>query len=156
MNEYTTQIIEAAAALESRLDKALHPHDLGTTQFRLLRLLSKADKLTPAMLAGLLVQRAHSVSGMMNRLEDRGLIDRVRDKKDRRVVWASITQEGADLLLRAEPIFDDVELEFIGAISYDAREVDCAARIRDAALALVPDLGNRAAGIERINVAVPA
>lgn len=154
MNDYTTQIIEAAAALESRLDKALHPHDLGATQFRLLRLLSKADKLTPAMLAGLLVQTPHSVSGMLKRVEARGLVTRGRDSKDARLVWVSITGHGRNRLLAATPAVHEIESIFYGWLPSDSCLVLDNHEIRDAALALVPDLGNRAAGLERLNAAV--
>jgi DNA-binding MarR family transcriptional regulator len=50
--------------------------------------------LTPSMLAALLLQETHSVSGLLNRLEDRDLISRTRDRQDRRVVWVGLTPAG--------------------------------------------------------------
>src|SRR3990172_7008787 len=35
-----------------------------------------------------------SVSGLLNRLEDRDLITRTRDRQDRRVVWVGLTPAG--------------------------------------------------------------
>ena len=52
------------------------------------------EALTPSMLAALLLQETHSVSGLLNRLEDRDLITRTRDRQDRRVVWVELTDEG--------------------------------------------------------------
>jgi len=46
-----------------------------------------------------------SVTGIVDRLEDRGLVERVRSSEDRRVVDVSITEMGAKELDRARVIF---------------------------------------------------
>ena len=63
---------------------------LSVAQQRILALVYFAkENLTPSMLAALLLQETHSVSGLLNRLEDRDLITRTRDRQDRRVVWVA-------------------------------------------------------------------
>jgi DNA-binding MarR family transcriptional regulator len=135
MDDYITQTLEAASALTSRLDRALMPHDLSSTQYRLLRALRGAPRLTPGQLAGVLVQQPHSVSGMLNRLEDRGLLDRVRAKEDRRVIWCMLTPAGQALLDKANEDFKAIADDFDDHVNGTNRRPP---HIRDAALRDVP------------------
>jgi DNA-binding MarR family transcriptional regulator len=64
------------------------------------------------MLAGLLLQETHSVSGLLNRLEDRDLITRTRDKQDRRVVWVGLTPKGKKVAEEAIEIGLEMSKEF--------------------------------------------
>jgi DNA-binding MarR family transcriptional regulator len=52
-----------------------------------------------------LVSRAPDITRLLDRLEAKGLVERVRPPEDRRQVLACITQSGMDLLHRiAEPL----------------------------------------------------
>ncbi len=80
-------LMDAAAVVERALEKRLFSVGLSVPQYRLLAALASAsDPLTPTMLSALLLQETHSVSGLLNRLDDRGMIERVHDRVDRRVV----------------------------------------------------------------------
>jgi DNA-binding MarR family transcriptional regulator len=88
-------LVDAANVAQRGLEKRLGHLELSVPQQRLLALVYFAKEiLTPSMLAALLLQETHSVSGLLNRLEDRDLITRTRDRKDRRVVWVELTQSG--------------------------------------------------------------
>src|SRR5687768_9619129 len=88
-------LIDAANIAQRGMEKRLSHLKLSVAQQRILALVYFADSsLTPSMLAALLLQETHSVSGLLNRLEDRDLITRTRDKQDRRVVWVNLTPEG--------------------------------------------------------------
>ena len=104
--------IDAANMVQRGLGKRLSPLHLSAAQQRLLALLHLAsESLTPSMLAALLVQESHSVSGLLNRLEDRDLITRSRDKGDRRVVWVGLTEEGRKLAQASIEIVLDLSQE---------------------------------------------
>jgi DNA-binding MarR family transcriptional regulator len=64
------------------------------------------------MLAALLLQETHSVSGLLNRLEDRELITRTRDRQDRRVVWVGLTPQGRKVAEEAIDIVMNMSKEF--------------------------------------------
>ena len=88
-------LIDASNVTQRGLEKRLSHLRLSVAQQRILALVYFAkEALTPSMLAALLLQETHSVSGLLNRLEDRDLIVRSRDKQDRRVVWVGLTTEG--------------------------------------------------------------
>jgi DNA-binding MarR family transcriptional regulator len=88
-------LIDAGNVAQRGLEKRLSHLKLSVAQQRILALVFFAkESLTPSMLAALLLQETHSVSGLLNRLEDRDLITRTRDRQDRRVVWVGLTDAG--------------------------------------------------------------
>src|SRR6188768_4314023 len=88
-------LVDAGNVAQRGLEKRLSHLKLSVAQQRILALVYFAkENLTPSMLAALLLQETHSISGLLNRLEDRDLITRTRDKQDRRVVWVGLTDEG--------------------------------------------------------------
>jgi DNA-binding MarR family transcriptional regulator len=88
-------LVDAGNVAQRGLEKRLGQLKLSVAQQRILALVYFAkESLTPSMLAALLLQETHSVSGLLNRLEDRDLITRTRDRQDRRVVWVGLTPAG--------------------------------------------------------------
>lgn len=74
---------------------------LAPQQLHLLRMLHERDSLPMGQLAELLYCDASNVTALVDRLEDRGLIERRPDPDDRRVKRIELTAAGADLLAPA-------------------------------------------------------
>ena len=86
-------------------DELFAGHDLTPQQYNALRLLAGAGTLRTLDLAGRLVSRAPDITRLLDKLEGRGLIERVRPADNRRVVEIGITDAGRVLLERlSEPI----------------------------------------------------
>ncbi len=135
-------LVDSANVAQRGLEKRLGSLKLSVAQQRILALVYfAAEPLTPSMLASLLLQETHSVSGLLNRLEDRDHITRTRDRQDRRVVWVGLTPEGRKVAEQAVNILVEMAREyrsmFTGA-NADAT-VDFLRRVRD--------LGFRIAGV---------
>lgn len=77
------------------------PDSLTISQFRMLHILTSQGKLKVADLADLLQVTSGAVTGMADRMIRFGLITRLRDETDRRVVYLDITEEG---LLRKDEL----------------------------------------------------
>ena len=106
-------LVDAANVAQRGLEKRLSHLKLSVAQQRILALVYFAkENLTPSMLAALLLQETHSVSGLLNRLEDRDLITRTRDRQDRRVVWVGLTPDGRKVAEEAIDIAIDMSKEF--------------------------------------------
>src|SRR5262252_2609185 len=65
-----------------------------------IRALEETDHSTIGDLAGHLLVRHHSAVGMIDRLEERGLVERIRDAEDRRQVRVRATADGESVLNR--------------------------------------------------------
>ena len=81
-------------------DELFGQHDLTPQQYNALRLLRGAhpDKIHTLDLAGRLVSRAPDITRLLDKLEQRDLIERDRPADNRRVVRIGITAAGLALL----------------------------------------------------------
>jgi len=75
-------------------------YDLTAQQYNALRLLRAArpEKVPTLSVAGRLVSRAPDITRLLDKLSDRGLIDRERPADNRRIVNIAITAAGVELL----------------------------------------------------------
>jgi len=88
-------------------DELFGSHDLAPQQYNALRLLSSAypEKMRTLDLASRLVSRAPDITRLLDKLEQRGLIERDRPADNRRVVRIGITPAGQALLRQLrEPV----------------------------------------------------
>ena len=84
-------------------------------------------------IAGLLAIGKSAVTKTVDRLEERGLLERRRDAADRRTVYAALTDEGAQVFTCAQPAFADAVDRYFSALFSDAelRQMKAAAaRVR--------------------------
>jgi DNA-binding MarR family transcriptional regulator len=81
-------------------DELFARYELTPQQYNALRLLAaeRPGRLRTLDLAGRLVSRAPDITRLLDKLEQRGLIERDRPRDNRRVVNVAITDVGLDLL----------------------------------------------------------
>jgi DNA-binding MarR family transcriptional regulator len=81
-------------------DDLFGTHDLTAQQYNALRLLRAAhpDKIHTLDLASRLITRAPDITRLLDKLQERGLIERDRPPDNRRVVRIGITDAGLALL----------------------------------------------------------
>jgi DNA-binding MarR family transcriptional regulator len=81
-------------------DELFAAHDLTPQQYNALRLLRGAHpgKIATLDLAGRLVSRAPDITRLLDKLQERGLIERDRPADNRRMVRVGITAAGLTLL----------------------------------------------------------
>jgi len=84
-------------------------HEFGLTapQIGALRALQRREHLGPGQLAEQLHLSAQTMAGIVSRLEQRGLITRARDERDRRAFELRITVDGARLADAAPSLLSD-------------------------------------------------
>jgi len=93
-------LLRTADQLQGRAAEMFKPHGLSPTQYNALRILRGAgpEGLACSEVGERMINRDPDVTRLLNRLERRGLIQRSRGQKDRRVIKTRITQAGLDLL----------------------------------------------------------
>lgn len=97
--------IVRALSLASR--ELARTHDLTVAQLLCLRVLKNARRLSAGMLANALSLSPQTVTGLLDRLNARGLIARARSETDRRQVLISLSDEGTRLLDATPPSLQD-------------------------------------------------
>lgn len=95
---------QSYALIYKNLDQSMSKAGISQAQASVLFVLKSVGRPLPlSRLARLLVQEAQSVTSLVDRLEDRRLVQRVPDTHDRRVINVELTQEGEALFERIYP-----------------------------------------------------
>ena len=97
-------LLYAAAHLERLVAEACEAHGVTHEQYNVLRILRGAqpDGLPRYEIASRMVYRAPDVTRLLDRLEARSLVERMRSDEDRRVSLTIISRAGLGLLERME------------------------------------------------------
>ncbi len=105
-----------ADALSRRVAEALKPLGISPTQFNVLRILRGAgeDGLPCGEIGDRMITHDPDITRLLDRLEKRGLIERARGSKDRRVITARISKEGLQLLASFDERERHLEREMLG------------------------------------------
>lgn len=90
--------------------------DVTPIQYALLKCLWTEDMQTPSQLAQTLRLDASSITGILDRLEKKGLIERVFSRQDRRSVQVHLLESGAALQKPIETIIRDANADVLAGI----------------------------------------
>lgn len=107
---------------DALLDKHLAVHDVTVAQFKVLLLLARDGLNSPVALCRPLALDSGAMTRMLDRLESKGLIMRMRDTEDRRQVRLALTEQGRDFSQHASRIAADAMNELIEPL--ESGEVD--------------------------------
>ncbi len=95
--------------------------DLTPQQYNVLRLLrgEGGGKLATLALAARLVSRAPDITRILDKLEERGLIERERPPDNRRLVLIGLTEAGRNLLAELDALVRECHVRQLGHLSQD-------------------------------------
>lgn len=112
-------IIRTADQLAREQSEVMKASDLSAAQYNILRILrgSSPAALACGEIGERMISRDPDITRLLDRLEARGLVTRVRDGKDRRVVLTKITAKGLSVIDGLEKPMSDVlhrQLQHLG------------------------------------------
>jgi DNA-binding MarR family transcriptional regulator len=105
-----------ADQLHWRISEMLKPHGLSPTQYNALRILRGAgpEGRSCSEIAERMINRDPDITRLIDRLERRGLVERSREGRDRRVVIARITAAGLELLESLDRVIEQFNGKILG------------------------------------------
>src|SRR5215469_4826111 len=98
-----TLITRARSSLLASFDTVLEPFGVTGAQFEVLKNLVRSDNETAASLCRALHYDTGSMTRMLDRLQQKGLVSRERDTGDRRLVFLRLTPAGESLIPKIRP-----------------------------------------------------
>jgi DNA-binding MarR family transcriptional regulator len=93
-------LLRTADALQARVEARLKEFGLTGTQYNALRILRGAgpEGLPCCEIGERMITHDPDITRLLNRLEDRGFVERTRARHERRVIYGKITAAGLKLL----------------------------------------------------------
>jgi DNA-binding MarR family transcriptional regulator len=116
-----TSVMRLHQLMLSRVDAVLKPYSLTFARYELLMLLtfSRTGSLPLGVIGDRLQVHATSVTNLVDKLEDQGLVARRAHPRDRRATLAELTDDGRTLALEATGRLNEVVFSDIGSSGRD-------------------------------------
>jgi DNA-binding MarR family transcriptional regulator len=122
--------------LRARIYQAVRAYGVTATEYVTLSVLRERDGLSCAQLARLAFVTPQAMNLVVSALERRQLVLRQPDPGHRRVLRASVTPAGLDVLDRCDRSMDEIEADMLADLSPETVDI-----VRDALVACAHSLG---------------
>jgi len=93
-------------AVFQRFKSSLSPFDITPVQYGILKCLWDEDGQTPGQIAARLALDCSTITGLLDRMENKGVVKRAPDPKDRRALRVVLTSQGKDLREAVEKVVE--------------------------------------------------
>jgi DNA-binding MarR family transcriptional regulator len=113
---------EVARLLKRRFEDEARGHGITLAQWRALAMIAKNDCISQVSLAAMIDADPMTMSGILDRLEKRGLVTRESDPADNRVKRARLTAEGQALFSVARSVGQQVYECALEGVSSEERQ----------------------------------
>jgi DNA-binding MarR family transcriptional regulator len=114
---------EVSKLLRRRFELLAREHGLTLPQWRVIAELDRRDGISQKALADATDSDAMTVSGILDRLEKRGLVARIADPADSRAKLASLTGEGTALIAETRVLGRELLDHALEGLGDDEREI---------------------------------
>jgi MarR family 2-MHQ and catechol resistance regulon transcriptional repressor len=113
--EACLNVLRTNDQLQNRLGRFFREFGLTASQYNVLRILRGEGKPMPSLeIAERMIQVVPAMTGLIDRLEKQGFVERRRCEEDRRVVYIKITEKAAKLLERMDEPLAVLHRELMG------------------------------------------
>src|SRR5258707_15853813 len=97
--EAALNVLRTSDQLQIRFARLLREHGLTPSQYNILRILRGEGKPLPILeIASRTITIVPGITGLIDRLEQAGFVNRLRCEKDRRVIYVALTDQGTKTL----------------------------------------------------------
>ncbi len=112
-------VVRTARAMKNALDARLAAIGLSASQHAILSTLSHTDGLPLTQIGQRVFLEKPAITGLVDRLENDGLVSRRRSSADRRVINLYLTPKGRDILEEMNRIALEVDRQLVQVLSED-------------------------------------
>ena len=116
--EAAISLVRTSDRLQIRFARLFRDHGLTPSQYNILRILRGEGKPLPILeIASRTITVVPGITGLIDRLEQAGLVNRLRCEKDRRVVYVGLTDQAITTLAALDEPLDELHRRVLGHLS---------------------------------------
>ncbi len=117
--EAALNVVRTSDQLQLRFARLLREYGLTPSQYNVLRILRGEGKPLPILeIASRTITVVPGITGLIDRLEKAGFVNRVRCEKDRRVVYVALADQGAKALADLDDPLAALHHKLLGHLSH--------------------------------------
>ncbi len=111
-------LIKSSRFLKGVLDRRLHEYNVTATQFSVLNQIAyKNGSITSAEVADNLESDRPTISGMINRLEKSGLVNKIENPDDKRSAYLILDKQALEVVSELRKVSDQVNQDLFEVFS---------------------------------------
>jgi DNA-binding MarR family transcriptional regulator len=116
--EAALNVVRSSDQLQIRFARLLREHGLTPSQYNILRILRGEGKPLPILeIASRTITVVPGITGLIDRLEQAGFVNRLRCEKDRRVIYVALTDLGLEALAALDEPLGALHKKLLGHLS---------------------------------------
>lgn len=116
--EAALSVLRTNDQLQIHFARLFREYGLTPSQYNILRILRGEGKPLPILeIASRTVTVVPGITGLIDRLEQAGFVNRLRCDKDRRVIYVALTDKGLGTLAELDEPLDDLHRKLLGHLS---------------------------------------
>ena len=116
--EAALSVVRTSDQLQIRVARLFREFGLTPSQYNVLRILRGEGKPLPILeIASRTVTVVPGITGLIDRLEQAGFVNRLRCEKDRRVVYVALTDQAIKVLANLDEPLLDLHRKLLGHLS---------------------------------------
>jgi DNA-binding MarR family transcriptional regulator len=116
--EAALSVLRTSDQFEIRLARLLREYGLTPSQYNILRILRGEGKPLPILeIASRTITVVPGITGLIDRLEQAGFVNRLRCDKDRRVIYVALTDQGITTLANLDEPLAEFHRKLLGHLS---------------------------------------
>src|SRR5712675_125424 len=113
--EAMLNILRTSDQLQIRFSRLFRRFSLTPQQYNVLRILRGEGRALPILeIAARMITMVPGITGLIDRLESGGLVERKRCDHDRRVIYVAITQKAIDTLAEIDEPLEKLHRQTLG------------------------------------------
>lgn len=132
-NEPFLLLMQTSKAIQERIRDEMSKYNLSITEFSVLEVLFYQGKQTIQQIGNRILISSGSMTYVIDKLEQKGILKRNDCKEDRRVIHITLTAEGMDMMEKIMPKYHDMVVDIFGTVTESESQVmvDCLRKVRD-------------------------
>lgn len=135
--EVLLNLFRTGDQIQIRFARLFDEHDLTPSQYNVLRILRGEGRPMKCMeIAERTITVVPGITGLIDRLEGRGLVARERDARDRRIVWVRITEAALERLAALDAPLEEMHRAVLAHLTRE--ELETLGRLLEKARAACP------------------